>query len=205
MITIGIDLNHVVRNINRQLVKYYIKVYDPKTDISEVDDKEDVLSTYVKFDDPKKKFSFIYEDYPYEIFGCAEPSERGLGVKLNRLYNDSENIEEEDIRLAFFSVGELGLSIQSSYFFLSKLGSRFRKVIFPKNVDEVFDECDFVITANNEFFKSEESKDKCILINRPFNEESRGNGMMEYGNLSELIDDESFFTKIIDKHNGKNE
>ena len=41
--TIGIELNHVVRNINRQMLKYYSKDIDPSLDIEEIDDKEDVL------------------------------------------------------------------------------------------------------------------------------------------------------------------
>ena len=37
--TIGIELNHVVRNINRQMLKYYSKDIDPSLDIEEIDDK----------------------------------------------------------------------------------------------------------------------------------------------------------------------
>lgn len=200
MITIGIELNNVVRNINRQVAKYYIKSRSLQTDISEVDDKEDIFSTFAEFDNPRQKAEFMYVEYPYEIFGCAQTMESGLSVKLNRMMAEAENVEEDEIRFVYFSMNEGGLSIPSTHFFLSKIGSRVRKVLFPTNPEEVFDECDVVITANNAFFSDEEvSKERCILIRRPFNKESDGKALMEYGELSEVTDDDTFFGKIIGK------
>ena len=36
-IRIGIELNHVIRNINKQIVKYYQQDYDESIDLDEVD------------------------------------------------------------------------------------------------------------------------------------------------------------------------
>ena len=44
-IRIGIELNHVIRNINKQIVKYYQQDYDESIDLDEVDYKDDVLKT----------------------------------------------------------------------------------------------------------------------------------------------------------------
>jgi len=197
MLTIGVELNHVVRNINKQIIKYYAKEFSPETDIDEIDDKEDVFKTFAKFNSNYEKNNFIFIDYPYEIFGCASTMEKKLAVKITNWLTDISNIEDEDIRIVFYSLNEGELTIQSTYFFLSKIGTRVRKVIFPKNIDEVWDECDVVITARDEFFEKEipEGK-KVVLINRPFNKEAKDKAFLNYNNLSEIITDEDFFNKL---------
>ena len=197
MLTIGVELNHVVRNINKQIIKYYAKEFSPETDIDEIDDNEDVFKTFAKFNSNYEKNNFIFIDYPYEIFGCASTMEKKLAVKITNWLTDISNIEDEDIRIVFYSLNEGELSIQSTYFFLSKIGTRVRKVFFPKNIDEVWDECDVVITARDEFFEKEipEGK-KVVLINRPFNKEAKDKAFLNYDNLSEIITDEDFFNKL---------
>ena len=198
MITIGVELNHVVRNINRQLLKYYQKEFDPSLDIDEIDDRVDVIGKYMKFRSKKEKSDFIYIDYPYEIFGCAGTSEKKLAVKITNWLVNVSNIEDEDIRIVFYSLNEEAIAIQSTFFFLSKIGARVRKVFFPKNVKEVWDECDVVITANNQMFEEEipENK-KIILINREFNEKNKDKAFLTYDNLSDVIDDNNFFNNFI--------
>ena len=39
MITIGIELNYVLRDINKQIIKYYSKEFDPSIDIDEIEIK----------------------------------------------------------------------------------------------------------------------------------------------------------------------
>lgn len=197
MITIGIELNHVIRNINKQIVKYYSKEYDPSTDIDEIDDKEDVLETYAKFKSTYDKNNFLFIDYPYEIFGCANTMEKKLSSKITNWLTEISNIEDKDIRIIFYSLNEEALTIQSTFFFLSKIGTRVRKVIFPKSIDEVWDECDAIITARNEFFeKGIPDGKKAVLINRPFNKEFKDKSILNYDNLSDLIDDKNFFNEI---------
>ena len=197
MLTIGVELNHVVRNINKQIIKYYAKEFSPETDIDEIDDKEDVFKTFAKFNSNYEKNNFIFIDYPYEIFGCASTMEKKLAVKITNWLTDISNIEDEDIRIVFYSLNEGELTIQSTYFFLSKIGTRVRKVIFPKNIDEVWDECDVVITARDEFFEKEiPDGKKVVLINRPFNKEVKDKAFLNYDNLSEIITDEDFFNKL---------
>ncbi len=197
MITIGVELNHVVRNINKQIVKYYAKEYAPDVDPDDIDDKEDVLKTFAKFDSKYERNNFLYIDYPYEIFGCANTMEKKLAVKITNWLTDISNIEDEDIRIIFYSMNEEAITIQSTFFFLSKIGTRVRKVIFPKSIEEVWEECDVVITARDEFFEKEipEGK-KVVLINRPFNKDCKDKAFLNYDNLSEIITDEEFFNKL---------
>ena len=147
MLRIGIELNDVVRNINKQYLKYYQKAIDQSFDIDDVDEKQDVLSI-LKFNGQKEKDEFIYTDYPYEIFGCADSMDKNLAAGMRAWTERLSDIEDDDVRLSFYSLEEGGLTIQATYFFLSKLGTRARKVFFPIKIDEVWEECDVVITAN---------------------------------------------------------
>jgi hypothetical protein len=123
--------------------------------------------------------------------------EKKLPTKITNWLTDITNIEDEDIRIVFYSLNEEALTIQSTFFFLSKIGTRVRKVFFPKNIEEVWKECDVVITARDEFFEKEipENK-KVVLINRPFNEQYKDKAFLNYDNLSSVIDDNDFFNKI---------
>jgi phenylpyruvate tautomerase PptA (4-oxalocrotonate tautomerase family) len=197
MLTIGVELNHVVRNINKQILKYYAKEFDPSMDWEEMDDKCDVFEKYCKFNSKYEKNNFIYIDYPYEIFGCANTAEKKLAVKITNWLSEITNIEDEDIRIIFYSLDEDAITIQSSFFFLSKIGARVRKVIFPKKLDEVWEECDVVITARNQFFEEETPEGKkIVLINREFNAENKDKAFLNYDNLSDVIEDNNFFEKI---------
>lgn len=120
MITIGIELNYVLRDINKQIIKYYSKEFDPSIDIDEIDTTSDVLKDVCKFESKHARNSFLYIDYPYEIFGCANTAEKKLSTKMTSWLSEIENIEDEDIRIVFYSLNEEALTIQSTYFFLSK-------------------------------------------------------------------------------------
>ena len=197
MLTIGVELNHVVRNINKQILKYYAKEFDPSMDWEELDENVDVFEKYCKFKSKYEKNNFIYIDYPYEIFGCANTVEKKLAVKITNWLSEITNIEDEDIRIIFYSLDEDAITIQSSFFFLSKIGARVRKVIFPKSIDEVWEECDAVITARNEFFEKETPEGKkIVLINREFNDGNKDKAFLNYDNLSDVISDNNFFNKL---------
>ena len=198
MLTIGVELNHVVRNINKQLLKYYQKEFDPSLDIDELDDRVDVIEKYMKFKSKKQKNDFIYIDYPFEIFASANTVEPKLPVKITNWLTDISNIEEEDIRIVFYSLNEEALVIQSTFFFLSKIGARVRKVFFPKTVKEVWDECDVIITANNQMFEENiPDGKKIVLINREFNKDNKDKAYLNYDNLSDIINDNNFFKNFI--------
>ena len=59
IITIGIELNHVVRNINKQIIKYYIKEFNLNVDMEDIDDKEDIFKDFAKFESKYAKNNFL--------------------------------------------------------------------------------------------------------------------------------------------------
>lgn len=197
MLTIGIELNHVVRDINRQIIKYYDKAYNKGWDLDEIDTDDNVYK-HISFNSKKENNDFFFIDYPYEIYGCAETCERSLAVKINNWLVDLEEIEDEDIRVVFYSMNEENIALQSTYFFLSKIGVRVRKMMFPKDMDEVWNECDVIVTANGEWLEDcvPQGK-KVVLINKPFNDSVKEKAYANYDSLSEFIEDNNFLSTIL--------
>lgn len=209
MIRIGIELNDVVRNINKQILKYYQKDIDPSLDLDEVDEKDDVFK-YAKFDSNKSKNEFIYIDYPYEIFGCAKTMTKDLQVEMNNWLSELTNYEDDDVEIYFYSLNEESLTIQSSYFFLSKIGTRVRKVIFPRDLNDLTKDTDVIVTANKKVVDFLDGKKGIysILINNNINSECKDKTNANYDSLSDVIKDEGLLNTlhefVLNKENNEN-
>jgi len=203
MIKIGIELNHVVRNINKQILKYYQKDIDPTLEIEDIDEKDDVFK-YAKFNSLDEKNDFIYIDYPYELYGCAKTMSKELPVLINNWLSELTNYEEDEVEISFFSLKEDSLTIQSSYFFLSKIGTRVRKIIFPKSIDEIRDEYDVVITGNKEiieYFNNTNHNTYVIKVLNNVDKECKAD--KEYDSLDSVIKDEKLLETLQDFVNNK--
>ena len=209
MIRIGIELNDVVRNINKQILKYYQKDIDPSLDLDEVDEKDDVFK-YAKFDSKKSKNEFIYIDYPYEIFGCAKTMTKDLQVEMNNWLNELTNYEDDNVEIYFYGLNEESLTIQSSYFFLSKIGTRVRKVIFPRDLNDLTKDTDVIVTANKKVVDFLDGKKGIysILINNNINSECKDKTNANYDSLSDVIKDEGLLNTlhefVLNKENNEN-
>lgn len=197
MIKIAIELNHVLRNVNKQILKYYQKDINPELDLDDIDEKDDVFK-YVDFDSKRSRNEFIYIDYPYEIFGCAKTMTKNLPTEMTNWLSELTNYEDDEIYVYFYSLEEEALTIQSTYFFLSKIGTRVRKVVFPQNIDELKGECDVIITANNEVIKAFAGDKNVykILINRPTNADSKENADKNYDSLSDVLGDDELLNTL---------
>ena len=200
MIKIGIELNGVIRNINKQILKYYQKDIDPSIDLDEIDEKDDVFK-YAKFDSNKSKNEFIYIDYPYEIFGCAKTIDKDLPVEINNWMVEMTNREDEEFMVVYYSLNEEYLTIQSSYFFLSKIGTRVREIFFPRDINEIWNRCDVVITTNDEVLKAKPSDKKSVKIINTVNKDSDVKGDFEYDSMSSIIKDNNFLDNLLKKEN----
>ena len=205
MIKVGIELNHVVRNINKQILKYYQKDIDPSLDLDDIDEKDNVFK-YAKFETLTDKNEFIYIDYPYEIFGCAKTMSKELPSLLNNWLSELTNYEEDDVEISFFSLNEEALTIQSSYFFLSKIGTRVRKIVFPKNIEEMVGEYDVIVTSNKQVINHFAEDKNVYTVYIPTGSESDLSKYdKEYDSLDDLIGDESFLKGIQEFVNNKTE
>lgn len=196
-IRVGIELNHVIRDINKQIAKYYQQEYDESIDLDEIDYKEDVLNKICNFQSEKDRIDFMYENYPLEIFGHANQVTRTLSRDLNSWIIDLTNQEEYEVEIFFYSLKEMGISIQSSYFFLSKIGSRVRTVVFPTNIEKLASLGDVFITANQEVVEYMHNIGKnVILMKMKFNKECRDNANYVYKDFNEFLADKNKLDKI---------
>ena len=200
MITIAIELNHVIRNVNKQLLKYYQRDYHPELETDKIDEKrENVLETYIKFDSKRERNEFIYIDYPYEIFGCAKAMDKNLPRDITSWMEEMTNREDEEFRVIYYSLGEEALTIQSSYFFLSKLGTRVREVIFPKDIDELKDKCDVIISSDEKSLTWAKENDKLpVKILSNGNNEADDDDKFAYATMEDVIEDDKFLDKLIE-------
>ena len=200
MITIAIELNHVIRNVNKQLLKYYQRDYHPELETDKIDEKrENVLEKYIKFDSKRERNEFIYIDYPYEIFGCAKAMDKNLPRDITAWMEEMTNREDEEFRVIYYSLGEEALTIQSSYFFLSKLGTRVREVFFPKAIDELKDKCDVIISSDEESLTwAKENSKISVKILSNGNNEVDDDDKFAYATMEDVINDDKFLDKLIE-------
>lgn len=195
---IGIEINHVLRDINWQMLKHYKKAFDPMLDIEEVDKTDNAaVMSVLKFDSHRDYLNFVYIDYPFEIFGAANASEKNLGGKFTVWLEDIEDMDEnEPIEVCMFSRGEEAITIQSTYFFLSKFGCRSREVLMPSEDTELYGKFDVIVSYDRDFLRNAPENVKTVLVNMGHPSDGDVVFSASYENMSELMEDKEFFGKI---------
>lgn len=193
---IAIELNNIVRDINSQFLKYYQKDIDKNFDGEKLNKHTLHFIDSLPFKSKKEKNEFIYVDYPYEIFGCASTMHRQLAVMINNWIYELSNLEDDTYSLSFFSLIEEGLSIQSTYFFLSKIGSRVREMFFPKDGKTMWLNADVIITTNERIVKTKPKGKVVVTIRLDDNDKTNSKADLVYESLMDIITDEDFFTKV---------
>jgi hypothetical protein len=152
---IGIEINGVLRNTLGKVEQTYQKYMIDKTDGIEESDEFEYkinqpidtleLKNHFSFRDDEELVSFLYDEFPMEIFGHSQSSEYSTFNDLNEIYfkmrNDDDFIIVSD---------EIGKSKPASLFFLSKFGCEFEKIKFYSNstINSMWDEIDVLLTSN---------------------------------------------------------
>jgi len=152
---IAIEINGVLRNTLDKIEQTYQKFMIDKTE--GIEDEESIrreiktpidsleLLNHFVFENNEELYSFLYEDFPMEIFGHAQSTEYSTFNDLNELYVDLRDNHE----LLIVS-DEIGRSKPASLFFLSKFGCQLEKVKFYSNltINSMWDEIDILLTSN---------------------------------------------------------
>lgn len=193
---IGIELNNIVRDLNKQIIKYYKKDINQSFDDKNVNYNVTNVIDSIDFKSKKAKFEYMYVDYPYEIFGCAPTTHRNLAVTINNWLISLGNKEDDRYDVKLFSLKEEALSIQSTYYFLSKIGCRVREMFFPKDGVEMWDKCDVIITLNERIIDNKPEGKVVVLINKDDNKNLQGKVDLHYDSLFDLISDTEFINKV---------
>jgi hypothetical protein len=173
---IGIEINGVLRNTLGKIEQTYQKFMIDRTDgIEDEDDFEYKithpintldLKNHFTFKDEEEIYSFLYDEFPMEIFGHSQSTEYSTFNDLNELYirmrNDNDFIIISD---------EIGKSKPASLFFLSKFGCEFEKVKFYSNstINSMWDEIDILLTANPALLLNHPSDKKVIKYETDYN------------------------------------
>lgn len=152
---IGVEINGVLRNTLGKIEQTYQKFMIDKTDGIDLEDsfiyeiKSPINTLNIKnhfsFKDDEEVYSFLYEEFPMEIFGHAQSTEYSTFNDLNEIYVKLRN--EHDFIIVS---DEIGKSKPASLFFLSKFGCEFEKVKFYSNstINSMWNEIDVLLTAN---------------------------------------------------------
>lgn len=193
---IGIELNNIVRDLNKQIIKYYKKDINQSFDDKNVNYNVTNVIDSIDFKSKKAKFEYMYVDYPYEIFGCAPTTHRNLAVTINNWLISLGNKEDDRYDVKLFSLKEEALSIQSTYYFLSKIGCRVREMFFPKDGIEMWDKCDVIITLNERIIDNKPEGKVVVLINKDDNNNLQEKVDLHYDSLFDLISDTEFINKV---------
>ena len=152
---IGIEINGVLRNTLGKIEQTYQKFMIDKTEgIEDADDFEYKITTpnnsleiknHFTFRDDEELYSFLYEEFPMEIFGHSQSAEYSTFNDLNDIYHRLRDNND------FIIVSdEIGKSKPASLFFLSKFGCEFEKVKFysTSTLNSMWDEIDILLTSN---------------------------------------------------------
>lgn len=182
-VRIGVELNGIVRNINKQIVKYY-KDINHEFDEDTISLNKTSIIEELKFDSKLARNEFLFTDYPYEIYGCANPMERNLPATINKWMLEMANKKNS---VTFFSLRENDLSIPSTLFFLSKIALRCRNIVFPISTQNIWDDYDIIITTNKDIVNTKPSNKTVVLIVKDDNVFSKNDADYAYDSLEEMI------------------
>lgn len=175
---IGIELNGVLRNTMGKIEQTYQKFFIDKVEgiedensfVYEITKPLDSLDLkkHFKFQNDEELYSFLYEEFPMEIFGHSQSTEYSSFNDLNDVYFSLR--DTHDIMIVS---DEIGKSKPASLFFLSKFGCLIEKVKFYSNttINSMWDEIDILLTANPDLLLSHPDGKLIIKYETEYNKE----------------------------------
>ena len=106
---------------------------------------------------------FLYERCTLEVFGSADEMVPQAINTLNNLI-----LEYPEVEFVLTS-REVGLSVPSTYFFLSKTSCSVNEVRFVKDSTEQWGYVDVMVTDHPDVIKSKPENKVCVVVNKDFN------------------------------------
>ena len=185
---IGINIDGVLRNHLNKLIITHKKYHQSEIDVKDIVDYD--LEKYFKFtDDDDSLDKFLYEDCSLEIFGSADEIEDNVITKLNTFI--SKNREKLTVKIM---TRECGRAIPATLFFLSKTGSMCKEIKFINSYEEMWDECDILVTTFPKVLETKPKNKISIKVERNYNKKIKSNKIIK--NLSDFLEDEDYINKI---------
>jgi hypothetical protein len=124
------------------------------------------LKEHFAFRNDDELYSFLYEEFPMQIFGHAGSVETFTFNDLNEIYRALRDNHD----LVIVS-DEIGKSKPASLFFLSKFGCLLEKIKFYSNstINSMWDEIDILLTANPDLLLNVPNGKLIIKFNQEYN------------------------------------
>ena len=196
---IAIDLNDVVRDFSYNFLVYYVKGYNHQFNAEDFNEATNDMELALPFKTTRAYEKFVYEDYPFELFGKCPTCTKNLTEQLNEWTEKTlKDIDtDEPIEVMFVSSMEYGASIGNTYFFLSKLGTKIREVYLPTNSLTIWDRCDVLVTANPSLLNEKPDGKVSVKVRKEYNKENPAD--YEYETLSMFLTDGKIIEKLLEK------
>jgi len=124
------------------------------------------LKEHFAFRNDDELYSFMYEEFPMQIFGHAPSIEYFSFNDLNDIYRNLR--DEHDLVIVS---DEIGKSKPASLFFLSKFGCLIETIRFYSNstINSMWNEIDVLITANPDLLVNHPSNKNIIKFTQEYN------------------------------------
>lgn len=190
-------IDDVIRDKTKAFIKFYNKVEKKDIDPDTFEATSSDLNDMFKFKTKKEYYKFLYDDYPFEIFGEAEICTPFLDKKMNLWLLDTEDYYEdkgEEVNFMWANLKEFGHSIGYTYFFLSRIATKIREAFFPRNAEDLWKKCDVLVTAEPSLIENKPKDCFVVKIETEYNKDCKAD--LSYPNLEALINDTEFLKKI---------
>lgn len=192
---IAIDLNDVIRDFSNNFLKYYLDLYNHEFDLSEFDFFSKDIKLVLPFQNDESYYRFTYEDNAFELFAKCPTCSSSTDSDLKKFILKAK--EDYDIDVIFVSTKEYGLSMGSTYFFISKLNPPIREVFMPFDSSEIWERCDVLITADPNLVESKPEGKISILIDFDYNKDATAD--YRFSSFKRVADDEKIFDELKSK------
>ena len=189
-------LDDVIRAKTVKIGLVYKKFVDPDIDLDALEFDTNDYQRIFGFSDPAEYERFLYVDYPFEIFGEAGVTTKGIDKELMLWHVGLQDFEdiEEPIEVMIANPFEFNASIGCTCFFLSKMATRIREFYFPTDSSTIWDRCDVLVTADPKLIAGKPEGKICVKIDMPYNEGLDAD--LTYDVLSDALKDNDFLKKI---------
>lgn len=184
-----ITLDDVIRKKTYQIGKIFKKNVNENIILENLDFSTNDFQKIFGFKDKESYEKFLYDEYSFEIFGEAKGTEDLIGDKINHwILKMEDEFEDGDFEVILSNTREFNQSIGCTYFFLSKIATRVRKVFFPKDSNDIWEECDVLVTADVDLLKSKPEGKISVKILTDYNKDCESD--YSYDKLSDFLEDE---------------
>ena len=190
---IAIDLNDVIRDFSNNFLKYYLDLYNHEFDLSDFEFFSKDLKLVFPFQNDESFYRFVYEDTAFELFAKCPTCSSHTDVDLKKFI--AKVREDYGGEVILVSTKEYGLSMGSTYFFISKLNPSVREVFMPFDSSEIWEHCDVLITADPNLLEMKPDGKTAIKIDFDYNKESSAD--YTYSSFRKFVEDEEIMEKLV--------